>query len=390
MRRRDLLKIGALSLFGLSSGGFWASADPVSVPGSVVAHQSQGDVLVVVFLRGGLDGMHALVPYQESEYYRLRPRLALPRPDGEFKPLRLDEQFAFNPALRALLPHYREGTLAPVCAVGTSDTSRSHFIAQDYLELGGQAQPPGWLNRHLQEHQWAVSTAAHVPTLLQGPGPVLSARRLDDLEPWTAPALEGGDPVARLSRQQARLRAILAGLEPRSYRPALDYPDNGLAEQLKVVAFLLKQGVELGAVHCELEGFDSHSRQILAEWPGHLTGLNRLLYELAGSLDAFWRDLGPLQSRVTIMTVTEFGRRLAENGSLGTDHGLASCSLVMGAKLRGGRVHGRWPGLAEEGLVDGMDLPVTTDYRQLLSHYCAGVGSPDLFPDFASSSLALF
>lgn len=387
MNRRSFLRWGGLALF-CGSGALRASANPLRAPlgASFAASDSSQQVLVVVFLRGGLDGLHALVPYRSEQYYRARPLLAVPASSA----LELDDRFALHPALKSLLPHYTAGELALVCAVGTSDRSRSHFIAQDFLEFGGPKARDGWLNRHLTEDGLALSTRPHLPTLLKGARPVLQVSDVEEaLNLSSPPALwDGPQPVARLTRDEEMFRKRLSRLRPPSSNP---YPESSLAQQLRTVAYLLKQGVELEAAHCELSGFDSHSAQIDGLWPGNLVGLNRLLFDFSEGVDAFWRDLGDLSQRVTLITVTEFGRRLQENGSLGTDHGLASVSFVMGGQVRGGEVHGRWPGLERERLVDGIDLAVTTDYRQLLNEYASAVSHPLLFPEYqATAKMALF
>lgn len=381
LSRRSFLKLGGLTFFTTTGGGLWASAQPAQVPLSV--SQSEGrQILVVIFLRGGMDGMHALVPYSEQAYYEARPNLAVPKGGV----LELDDQFAFNPALRALVPHFQEGVLAPICAIGTSDRSRSHFIAQDYLEYGGEGEQ-GWLNRALSSEGIALSTRAHIPSLLKGEHPVLNLTSLEELGANSVAAFEGADVVSKLSRQEREYRRQLGSVKVSS---SGNYPDSDLARQLETVATLLKHGIALEAVHCELGGFDTHSRQIDGLWPGRLLGLNRLLDEFANAVDVFWRDLGPLQERVTVLTVTEFGRRLAENGSLGTDHGMASASFVLGRGVRGGEVYGRWPGLHRSALIDGIDLAVTSDYRCLLNEYRVAVGGEVLFPGFEGSSLGLF
>lgn len=390
MKRRSFLRLGGLALFTGSTGGLWASASPVGVPLSVTQQpHGSGQVLVVVFLRGGLDGMHALVPYGESEYYRARPVLAVPPPTSE-SGLALDQTFALNPALRALVPHFREGCLAPICAVGTSDRSRSHFIAQDFLEFGGEQGRVGWLNRSLSDQGWGLSTRPQLPSLLQGPRPVLNITSWKELEDWAAAPVvfEGSDQVSRLSREEEKFRQQLSGLKLRS---SGRYPESELARQLETVALLLKAGVELEAVHCELGGFDSHSRQIDGLWPGRLLGVNYLLHQFATAVDAFWRDLRDgLQERVTLMTVTEFGRRLSENASLGTDHGFASAGFVLGRRVQGGKVQGRWPGLRADQLVDGIDLDVGTDYRTILNEYRASIGASTLFPEWKARGVGLF
>jgi uncharacterized protein (DUF1501 family) len=371
MNRRTFLKWGGLTLLACSQG--LHAAPRASQP-----------VLVVVFLRGGLDGLHALVPYQSKEYYRARPVLGVPATNC----LEIDDTFALNPAMKPLYPLFKERCLAGVCAIGTDDTSRSHFIAQDYLEYGGAKPTDGWLNRSLTDGI-AVSTWPQIPTLLQGRNPVLNATSIEDLFQAAPPALFGAESqVGQVNAQEAALREHLAHLKPPQSN---HYPDTDLGRQLRTVAYLLKEGVPVEAAHCELAGFDTHSRQIDGMWPGRLLGLNKLLRELSESVATFWRDVEDLPRPVTLITVTEFGRRLGENGSLGTDHGLASASFVLGHRVKGGKVYGQWPGLQTEYLSEGMDLTVTTDYRGLLNEYSVALERDRLFPGFsASSRLGLF
>lgn len=385
MKRRAFLQLGGMALF-VAAGGVSASANPLLPPPAVSGGK---DTLVVVFLRGGLDGMHALVPYASPEYYQARPNLAVPQPTGREGSLELDGQFALHPALKPLHELYQANELAAVCAIGTSDRSRSHFLAQDFLEYAGGEKGQGWLNRYLGDNDTALSTKAHLPGLLKGPHPVLDAATIEDLLAYAAPPADysGAGEVARLSRQEKLFQKRLSALRPPSGN---HYPASSLGQQLRTVAFLLKQGVELKAAHCEVSGFDTHSRQIDGLWPGNLMGLNRLLFDTAEAIAAFWKDLGERAGGVTLLTLTEFGRRLHENASLGTDHGLASASFVLGSRVRGGKVYGRWPGLQPEALVDGIDLQVTTDYRQLINEYTQAAGGEPLFSNFQGTELGLF
>ena len=376
INRRSFMKIGGLAVFG-GAQGLWASANPNRVPASVSrSEQSSGHTLVVVFLRGGLDGLHALVPYSEDEYYQARPNLAVPKSSV----LELDESFALNPAMKALKPLYDRQQLAAVCAVGTKDRSRSHFLAQDFLEYGGEAVRPGWLNRHIREHGLGLATTPQISTLMQGDKTVFNARSVADLMMDVAPPLvfPGDHEVANFTREELDFRRRL---EPLNFELRGTYPKTSFGEQLETVAFLLKQGVELEAAHCEIAGFDSHSRQIDGLWPGRLVGVNKLLSDFSEGVLAFWNDLGDLAENVTLLTITEFGRRLQENGSLGTDHGLASASFILGGQVLGGKVYGTWPGLSADKLTEGIDLGVTTDYRALLNEYCAAQGRETLFPE---------
>lgn len=400
MRRRDLLRIGALTLFG--AGPFWASGAPGGAPGFLAHAATRGKVLVVLFLRGGLDGLHCVVPYTDAEYYRARPKLGVPRPGRPGGALDLDGRFGLHPALAPLLPLYRGGSLAVVHAVGTPVSSRSHFEAQDFLETGGGFTPTrqdGWLNRYLQRRpdghrlMRGLATVNGVPVTLRGRVPVTSLTSLDDIDA-TADVDQGPAgrileraPDANHSRLSAHSREVsktLRGLKPQAYRPS-GYPDTALAEQLKLLAFLLKARVGVEAVHVEHDGFDTHAHQEAKEG-----GMRPLMMDLAESLRAFWQDLGPLRQEVVVVTLTEFGRRVQENGSTGTDHGRGTCCFLLGGPVRGGRVYGRWPGLAKEKLFQGMDLQVTTDYRDVLIQVAGALGCPEprrLFADHAARPL---
>ena len=388
--RRSFLTWGGLALFA-GSGVLGASADPLLNPLLLDCNsQEHSQTLVVIFLRGGLDGMHALVPYREQPYYKLRPNLAIPQSALSLGNLELDDNFALNPALKSLKPHYAAGEMAAICAIGTSDRSRSHFQAQDFLEFGGETVRDGWLNRHLCENGVALSTHPQLPTLLKGQNPVLNATDVQDLMSMvkSSQRVTGSSEIAKASQEEEVFRRRLSKLKPPSDGV---YPKTKMGRQLETVAHLLHQGVELQAVHCELGGFDSHSRQVDGLWPGRLLGVNALLHEFSEAVDVFWRDLGELRENVTLLTVTEFGRRLAENGSLGTDHGFASCSFVLGGRVRGGQVYGRWPGLDPEQLIEGIDLDVTTDYRTLINEYTMATGGNRLFPEYrAKQKLGLF
>lgn len=369
MRRRELLK--AL-LLGACGGGFLSRvAEAASRPDRT---------LLLLFLRGGFDSLHAVPPRDDPEYLRARPRLAVR------DALRLDGRFGLHPALGPLLPLYREGSLAIVQGVGNPAASRSHFQAQDLVESGGTGED-GWLNRYAQRMPGrgplrALCTRRGIPRTLRGEAPVAAVASLDEAAAMAAP----GSPLARL-KSDPRLRATAAhatsvaealrALRPEGYASAIDYPACHLGEQLRLVAFLLKKRVELRAVHAELDGFDFHAGQ---------AGMDRLLRTMADCLAAFWRDLGPLQDRVLVLTLTEFGRRVRENGSLGTDHGHASCAFALGAGVRGGAVLGRWPGLDQE------DLSVTTDYRDALVEAAGFLGCPQpaaLFPGHRVSTVGL-
>lgn len=373
---------------GLGAMLWWAGSKSALGQAAFRPDRSDGPVLVVVFLRGAADGLNIVAPYQEDAYYRLRPTLAVARPDDRRRPLPerlhdLDGFFGLNPALAMLVPHFREGRLGFVHACGSGDTTRSHFEAMGTMERGAGSRPgelmDGWLARHLattperRDPMRAVALAPTAPDSLLG---ATSALNLADLESFrlgfptgAAEALaglyrDGDDLVSQAGRDTIRVLRRLERADPRAYRPApgVSYPETDFGRSVKQVAFLVKNGFGLEVAALDLGGWDTHVAQ------GTTSGwLTNLLLELGGALDAFLRDLGPEASRVTLVVQTEFGRRIEENSGFGTDHGRGGVMLLAGAGVAGGKVHGYWPTLAPDKQVGPGDLAVTTDYRDVLA-----------------------
>jgi uncharacterized protein (DUF1501 family) len=365
-------------------------------------------VLVTVFQRGAMDALAAVPPVSGSELARLRPRLAMSaaRAAGEGALLDLGVGFALHPALGPLEPLFRERSLAVVHAVGSPDPTRSHFDAQDYMETGTPGRkgtPSGWLNRvcgtlgHDATPFRAVSMTAALPRSLYGAEPAVAVARLEDF----AVELPG---QARVSRTAGRgfeslyaetsaelLRATgretfdavarLARADLARYRPApgARYPQSPLGEALRQIAQLVQADVGLEVAFCETGGWDTHVAQGTAQG-----SFARRADDLARSIAAFWTDLGARREEVVLLTMTEFGRTVRENGSGGTDHGHGSALFLLGAGVDGGRVHGHLPGLEPDALFEGRDLPVTTDFRAVFAEVAArhlGVAEPAaLFP----------
>lgn len=373
------------------------------------------DALVVIFLRGGADGLNIVTPYREDAYYRLRPSLSLGAPGSGAKGdrvLDLDGFFGFHPALAPLVPIFKDGKLACVHAVGSNDGTRSHFEAMSAMERGlpfmgpGASRSNGWLARYLN----ATATDADSPlralaigdlmpdTLRGAPGasniPDVRQYRLGGTPAYRT-AIErayadGTDPMTRSGRETITLLETLDRLDYRGYKPsgAAAYPDSDLGAGLRQVAFLLKAGVGLEVAFLDKGGWDTHFAQ------GGSTGLQaNLLTDLAGSLRAFADDLGERLGNTTVVVMTEFGRRAYENTSLGTDHGRASVMFVMGGSTKGGRVYGQWPGLEQKSLEGPGDLHVTTDYRAVLAEVLRKrMGLEDaraVFPGFEPRELGL-
>jgi uncharacterized protein (DUF1501 family) len=342
--------------------------------------------LVVVFLRGGLDGLSAVIPYADDHYHRNRPTLDRggPRPGDDAGPSRLDDRFALAPELRALRPAWDEGRLAIVHAIGSDDPTRSHFEAQDQMEHGASAAQSlagGWVARWLRATGGtgalsAIAFGAQLPESLRGAPSACAVGSVEELALTTrtgdsagfATALAAlhagpaGDATALVRKGARDALALLDRVEDlrRAAKVEGDVPGSALARSLAQAARLVRADLGLRAVTVDHGGFDTHFGQAVA-LPGQLT-------ELGEALAFLDRALGDARDRVTTVCVTEFGRRLTENSAFGTDHGRGSVAFVLGGGVRpAGRVLGDWPGLAEDRLDEGLDLRVTTDYRDLLA-----------------------
>jgi uncharacterized protein (DUF1501 family) len=382
--------------------GFLALGLPPSFLLRVAAAQqtSKNKSLIVVFQRGAMDGLNAVIPFKDGGYYAARPTLAIAEPaSGAERAIDLDGFYALHPALGSLKEIYTQGHLAIVHAVGSPDNTRSHFDAQDYMELGTpgvKSTPDGWLNRYLKARRTgpsyfrAVATTAQLPRTLAGAVPALTLSSIDEFRPRNeavAGALEklyasSADPLFRgggesLFGALRELREIEAKIPPSDG----NYPPGRFAVSLAQISRLIKSGVGLEVAFTEIEGWDTHVNQ------GGATGqMANRLKELADGLAAFYRDLGDKMSDVVVLTMSEFGRTVRENGNGGTDHGHANVMFVLGGLVRGGKVYCRWPGLAQEVLYEGRDLDLTTDYRAVCGEVIARhLGQRDLtkiFPGF--------
>lgn len=374
-----------------------AAALPTWMPRMAFAPEQtapRGDTLVVIFLRGAADALNVVVPHGEEAYYIHRPTIGIPRPDDrraarEQRVLDLDGFFGLHPALAPLLPAWQEAHLAIVHACGAPDESRSHFRAMALMERGVETESgpaSGWLGRHLATHNTgndsplrAIGLGERIPASIRGPVPASALRSIADFH-------LGGDEQA-LRAMQAALNAlyttddvlgpagvdtlsvmqVLSKLDLDAYQPTTDqpYPESELGMALKQVAMLVKAEVGLEVAAVDHGGWDTHFLQGGSR--GQMAGL---LEDLGRSLAAFHADLFDYAGQLSVIVMSEFGRRLQENGSLGTDHGHGSLMLALGGNVRGGRVHGRWPGLSEGALVGPGDLAVTTDYRDVLGELC--------------------
>lgn len=369
--RRGLMVGASMALLG------WASRRTALAQVAIDPRSTDRNVLVVVFLRGGADGLSLLVPHGDETYYRLRPTLSVPKT----KLSDLDGFFGLHPAMASLYPLYESKTLAAVHAVGSDDQTRSHFEAMDTMERGlarREGPQSGWVARYLAASApadpsplRAVALGYTTPTSLVGATSATTLSSLADYRldvPGEARrALEslygsGKDEIAYAGRETLQVLKTLEKIYVARYQPQGEakYPDSELGAGLKQVACLVRANVGMEVACLDKGGWDTHVGQ------GTEVGwMPTLMADLSTSLAAFAADLGPEMSRVTVIVMSEFGRRIAENAGLGTDHGHGGAMYVMGGGVEGGKVHARWPGLDEA--VGPGDLAVTTDYRDVLS-----------------------
>ncbi|WP_432520425.1 DUF1501 domain-containing protein [Kineococcus sp. SYSU DK006] len=362
-----------------------------------------GDVLVVLSLRGGFDGLSAVVPGGDPAYYALRPTIGVPRS----RLLQLDGTFGFHPALRPLLPLWQNRSLAVVHGVGAPDPTRSHFSAMAEMERAapGTSLRTGWLDRTLgvrgttAEQTFAAVQVGSTttPQSLAGPAPELATNSLSsfglvgprsdgDRTRWSACLAElhatGPDTVAAPGRAAlaaaTRLRSLPAASAP-------GYPDSDLGRSLADVARLVNGGVGVQVATVDCGDWDMHE-DLGKAGDGWMAAK---LTDLAQALVAFAADLGPRMSGTTVVTMSEFGRRAGENGSAGLDHGHGNAMFVLGGGVNGGKVYGRWPGLGEQQLVDGA-LAGTTDYRsvigEVLTRRCGAGSLGEIFPGLGAAT----
>ena len=413
--RRALLKGGAV-VGAMVGGGLLPGFMRRALAAANEAPERR-KVLAFLFLRGAIDGLEVVSPHGEPGFAQLRPTLALPAPGWERKSdtgpgALLDlgvPGFGLHPSLQPLLPLWREGTLAFVHAVGSPDATRSHFDAQDFLELGTpglKATRDGWMARAVAQAPGgpssleAIAVSPRLPRSLQGDPSALAFASLDRLRLRPMAGAPGGAQGRTLARQTFEALYDLAPEGPvaasgkeafaaaellekklagRDLRPGEGgYPPAPIGRSLQLLGALIKSDVGLRVGFAEVSGWDTHVQQqgVLA----------RNLTELGQALAAFRADLGPRLDEVVLVAATEFGRTVRQNGTLGTDHGHGSVAFVLGGRVAGGRIHGRWPGLSDDRLFEGRDLAVTTDLRAVLAAAArAQLGATDvsrLFPGY--------
>jgi len=396
--RRVFLRDGGLAVVGLSM-----------VPGFLVRTLAQAaptnrrKTLVVIFQRGGADGLNIVVPFGDPSYYEYRPNISIAAPGkGDVSALDLDGFFGLHPSLQPLVPLYKQGHFGIVNAVGTPDTGgRSHFQAQDFMESaapGNRTVSTGWLNRYLQAAPdpvknplRATAIGETLPKALRGP---VSTMTLGSLQEF---GLQGADLYESMYSRDTN--ALLTGtaremfeavrqlksakLDQFTPSQGVNYPGvntpTSLGNALMQVAQLIKANLGLQVAFVDVSGgWDTHA--------GESERLPGLLTNFGQALAAFHRDLGDRMEDVVVLTMSEFGRTARENGNGGTDHGHANLMFVTGGPVKGGKIYGKWPGLAKEQLNEDRDLALTTDFRDVLAELLVrhlGCEKPDaIFPGY--------
>jgi len=403
--RRAFVRGGALGLVSFGLDPLFLSRTAYAI--GPAGRTRSGKTLVCLFQRGAVDGLSMLVPHGDAAYYQERPRIAIPRSAV----VDLDGHFGLHPQLASLKPLWDAGSLAVIPAVGSPDATRSHFDAQDYMESGTpglKATADGWANRYCQnarEHTdspfRAVAFGPQLPRIMAGSAPALA---IDDLRAFGMGGRSGGgDKLTRAfealyqgaatgllaSSAEESFEAIrmLKSADPggRSAEHGADYPRGRLGQSMFQIAQLIKAGLGLEIAFADMSGWDTHVNQ------GSEQGqLSQRLGELGQSLAAFATDLGERMSEVCVLTMSEFGRTIRENGTGGTDHGHGTAMLVLGGTVNGKRVAGHWPGLEQTARYEGRDVAVTTDFRDLFGEILTRhLGARDLtsvFPGYAAAA----
>ena len=399
LSRRAFLRDGACALVSLGFAPSFLSRTVAATAGT--RRQKR---LIALFQRGAVDGLSMVVPHGDADYYRVRPSLAVARPGtAADATIDLDGFFGFNPRLAPLLPFWQRGELAVVHACGSPDATRSHFDAQDYMETatpGVKNTGDGWVNRYLQARAAepespfrAVALTAQMPRMLQGRAPALAIQQLSQFglsadvanHSFEAEYAAAADHLLRGTGGEAfdamkRLKAA----EPAQYRPehGAQYPATAFGRALAQIAQLVKADVGLEVAFADLGGWDTHVNQGTTQ--GQLAAR---LTDFSGAIAALVTDLGDHMADTVVLTMSEFGRAVAENGNRGTDHGHGNAMLVIGGGVHGRRVYGRWPGLAPEQRYDQRDLAVTTDFRdvfaEVVTRHMGVKDAASVFPGFA-------
>ncbi len=414
MKRRNFLSSLA--------GGMLGAATPFgSMFRTASAQTFNGQTLIVVFQRGGCDGLNTVIPFGDAEYYSLRPTIGVPAPSptDPTSALGLDSVLGLHPSLRPLHDLYNNGNLAVLPTVHYPDASRSHFTGQDWIERAAPRQDQvgdGWLNRHIVSSNAAAQLRAagigtSLPQSLKGSAVVSSFNRLTDFDLGLPPDEEAlllqslqqvydqsADPtrpyrqlVNDFGRVVFNDLSVVADLDPGNYTPTagVQYPNSTFGTQMQQIAILIKAGIGLELATVGIGGWDTHSDQGDGDPNGRQA---RRHADFAQGIAALYADLETRMDDVIIMSMTEFGRTAAQNGSFGTDHGNAAAWFAAGNSINGG-VYGDWPGLTEDVLYRGRYLAHTVDFRDvmgdILSAHLGSAALPMVLPGHTYSPLGM-
>ena len=392
---------------GLLAGGIaMMTSGGLSMQAAFADANYTGDTLVVLSLRGGMDGLSAIAPIGDKDYAPVRPTTAISASSG----IQLDSMFALNPALAPIKGLWDQGQFAAVHAVGTMDQTRSHFAAMEQIENAapGTSVRTGWLDRVMGQRtattpfQATTVGSSTTPRMALGPFPEmvipsLSATKLnaasnaDALAQWATltNAMHARTDSAFATPVHSALAASMSAMNMKTVTPNVTYPKTALGGALSDVAAMIKSGSGLQIATVDQGDWDHHENAA--------TRMTTNLGYLADALAAFAADLGPAWQKVTVVTLSEFGRRVKENGSAGFDHGHGNAMMIAsGSGLTSSKVFGTWPGLAKANLRGGEDLAGTTDYRSVFAELLtqrAGMSSSQVataFPNFSPSSVGVF
>ncbi|OCX53478.1 hypothetical protein BEL04_04030 [Mucilaginibacter sp. PPCGB 2223] len=422
--RRGFLKAGGLALFGISlMGGIPSFIAEAAASDKIISPYKKKKTLVCIFQRGAMDGLMAVTPFNEQYLQTNRPTLFLSAAkggNGNKTPLiDLDGRWGLHPSMSAFEPLFRDKRLAIVHGIGSPNNTRSHFDAQDYMESGtpfNKGTASGWLNRAvgLLGHDagtpatpfQAVSLTSALPRSFYGDNPSVAISNLQDFAIQMRGNPQGVNMAAKsfedlydqtsssllksTGKESFDAMKMLQKTDIKNYKPANGavYPNTAVGNSLKQIAQLIKMDVGLEIAFTESGGWDTHFNQ------GSDTGIfARNVNDLSNCIVAFWTDLGQYTDDVTLMTMTEFGRTVKQNGTGGTDHGRASCNFILGNDVNGGIVHNKVQPISLETLEDGRDLAVTTDFRSVFSEvadrHLLIKNDKVLFPDWTGEHIGV-
>jgi uncharacterized protein (DUF1501 family) len=407
LTRRIFLRDSAVVMAGIGAVPSWLARAATLQNKS--AEGKKRKILVAIFQRGAADGLNIVIPFSEKRYRDLRPTLAVQPPSTQIQnnglfgnAIDLDGKFALNGAMQPLKALWDKKQLAIVEATGSPDSSRSHFDAQDYMESGtsGKVTGDGWLNRALPtvpagaetSPMRAIAMGNTVARTLRGDRQAIAvgdAQQFNMGNPDAASILEtmysttADTQWGRTGKDAFEVRKLMESINRSPYNPSggAQYAQGGsLGRSLQQLARLIKADVGVEAAFAEIGGWDHHQSENQQ--------LSGLLRQFSSALAAFSQDMGDRMEDIVLVTMSEFGRTVEENGNAGTDHGHGSLMMVLGGPVQGGKVYGQWPGLEKEQLFEGRDLAVTTDFRAVLGEVIRGhLGQKDLGPVFPGFQL---